>query len=78
MERENRIIRALPLNASNLMQAFLDSPVIGPHLRIGKMVSESTAEIPHIITRSSIEEDVQFSGEKPAEPGARVIIYNAG
>jgi hypothetical protein len=78
MERENRLIRALPLNASNLVGAFLNSPVIGPHLRIGKMISESTAEIPHIITRSSIEEGVHFSGEKPAEPGTRVVIYDAG
>ncbi len=78
MERENRIIRALPLNALNLVGAFLDSPVIGPPLRIGKMISESTAEIPHVITRSSIEEDVYFLGEKPAEPGTRVVVYDAG
>ncbi len=79
MERDNRIIRAMPLTPGNLLKAFLDSPVIKTHrISIGKMVSESTAEIPHIITRSSVKEGVHFLGEKSAEPGTRVVIYNDG
>jgi len=42
------------------------------------MVGETTAEIPHFVTRPTIEEDVHFWGEKPVEPGTKVIIYDAG
>ena len=77
MERENRLIRALPLNALNLVGAFLDSPVIGPHLRIGKMIDQNRAEIPHVL-RKSTEEEVRYAGEVAPRPGTRVVIYNAG
>ena len=72
------IKRALPLTPGNLLEAILDSPVIKTRrIRIGRMVSESTAEIPHIITRPTIDEDVYFWGEKPVEPGTKVVIYDA-
>ena len=78
MGKENRFIRALPLTPGNLLEAFLDSPVIKTHrIRIGRMVGESTAEIPHIITHPTIVEDIRFVGDNSPKPGTRVVIYNA-
>ena len=70
---------ALPLTPGNLLEAILDTPIVNTlRIRIGRMVSETTAEIPHFVTRPTIEEDVHFWGEKPVEPGTKVIIYDAG
>ncbi|OGM11187.1 hypothetical protein A2V80_00615 [Candidatus Woesebacteria bacterium RBG_16_39_8b] len=75
---KHEIKRALPLTPGNLLEAVLDSPILRMHrIRVGRMVDETTAKIPHIVTPPTIEEDVHFWGEKPVERGTKVIIYDA-
>ena len=77
MSAEFRV--ALPKTFRNVLWAILDSPIVRTHrIEFGKMVSETTAEVRHFITLPTIEEDIHYRGEKPVEPGTRVIIYDAG
>jgi len=69
--------RALPLTPGNLLEAVLDCPVVKTHrIKIGRMVDKSTAQIPHLLKRTTIEQNVHFWDEKPAEPGTKVVIYD--
>ena len=77
MSAEFRV--ALPRTLGNVLWALVDAPILKTHrTEFGRMVGETTAEIPHFVTRPTIEEDVHFWGEKPVEPGTKVIIYDAG
>ena len=70
---------AYPFTFGNVLFVLWDAPILKYHrIKRGEMVSQSTAEIPHFVTRPTIEEDVHFWGEKPVEPGTKVIIYDAG